>query len=129
MTEVAPSVAAFAALLQSMVEEAPPRFPAQPPNGSALRFERTFPHSDRVYTYLALRAGEVWYLTGIREDPISWEHLVELIGNSPCHLVTGYAEIPLLAGDPREEIKDPAEWFRAVYLESGDATSTIQGKP
>lgn len=93
------------------------RFPAQPPEGSVLRFEVT--HSRKpnahAYTYVALRVGDEWYITGRGSQVLDWDDLARTIGNNPCHLVTEYREIPHLPTDPRDEIGDPRAWFDAVF--------------
>jgi hypothetical protein len=96
-----------------------PRWPAQPPVGSILRWERTFKSSagaaeQPVYTYVALRVDDRWFVTGRANDIVNWEQLMKKIGDSPCHIVTKYREIPRPAADPREGM-DPDAWFNNVY--------------
>lgn len=107
--------------LQAMFSTAAnPRWPAQPPVGTILRFERTFKASagavgnQPVYTYVALRVDDRWYVTGRNQDIVSWEELMKKIGDSPCHIVTQYQEIPRPAPDPRE-VMDPQLWFTTVF--------------
>lgn len=105
-----------------IVAEQSSRFPAEPPTGSVLRWERRFRSDDpHPYTYIALRINEHWYLTGRRNQIVLWEDLVKLIGDSPCWLVTKYREVPRPAPDPLDSVKDPDEWFSAVF---GDGVST-----
>lgn len=94
------------------------RFPAQPPVGSVLRWERVFPgrgSSGNVYTYVALRAGDKWYVTGRSSNIMSWDELADKIGDSPCFLVTGYMEIPRPKVDPLDSMTDPALWYQTVF--------------
>lgn len=51
----------------------------------------------RVYTYVALHAANGgWYLTSPKKpEALTWEELVDFIGDSPCARVTSYEEIPL----------------------------------
>lgn len=102
------------------------RWPAQPPSGSILRWERTFRSSgatdNPVYTYVALRVNDQWYVTGRRNEIINWEQLQKLIDDSPCFLVTAYAEIPRPAKDPREEL-DPALWHQAFFGDNKEKSS------
>lgn len=101
------------------VKPEPTRFPAQPPPGSVLRFEQTLSHgpSAQAYTYLALRVGDVWYVTGRQNTLLDWDDLAARIGNGTCHLVTEYAEIPHLPTNPLDEIGDPRTWFQTVFAD------------
>lgn len=97
------------------------RFPAQPPEGSILKFERTFGHpGTRVYTYVAFRApnGD-WYLTGEESTSTSWDTLQATIGNSKCEIATGFAEIPLAEVPDIEKVTDPAKWFEMAFPTNG----------
>lgn len=93
------------------------RFPAQPPSGSVLRWERTFSRQAGAdaYTYVALRVNERWYVTGRNSKVVSWEELTTLVGDSPCWLVTAYREIPRPTPDPLESMIDPTLWFETVF--------------
>lgn len=59
------------------------RYPAEDPyrDGDALEFRKRYPGSDTAYTYLALRADDLWYVTG-RTGPngVSWAELTEWMG-------------------------------------------------
>lgn len=115
----AAQIVAAAGLLLS--NEKPSRWPAQPPPGSVLRFERRFaPRIEaKAYTYVAIRidAGDEtrWHVTGRRQLILSWDELVNLIGDSPCWLVTTYQEIPRPTPDPLETISNPVDWFTAAF--------------
>jgi hypothetical protein len=52
------------------------RFPVEPPDGAVLRYQKTFPNSTQVYTYVALRAGGKWYRTGKDTRVVNWPALV-----------------------------------------------------
>lgn len=116
-------------LLRYVAEDAErSRFPAQPPLGSVLRFEKTYSEGGRAYTYVAVRVGKTWYLTGSRAGAMSWDDLTECIGDGTCHLVTSYAEIPRLPVDPRDEIEDPRAWFDTVYPEAEGQSQLTPGR-
>jgi hypothetical protein len=48
---------------------------AEPPADSVVKFKLEFPHSPKTYTYIALEAGGMWYLTGT-EIGRTWNGLV-----------------------------------------------------
>jgi hypothetical protein len=96
------------------------RFPKQPPVGSVLRWERTFPGTEQPYVFVALRIDSRWYVTSNRDrvGVMDWPELQEAIGDHPCFLVIEYKEIPRLPVDPADEIVDPRSWFDTVFPES-----------
>lgn len=59
------------------------RYPAEDPfpEGTRLEFKKRYPGSDQEYTYLALKAGERWHLTGARSPQnVTWKKLVGFMG-------------------------------------------------
>jgi hypothetical protein len=55
-----------------------------------------FAESQKVsYRHVAIRIGGTWYTTSARKAKMTWENLVEFIGDSQCWKVTGLEEIPL----------------------------------
>lgn len=59
------------------------RYPADDPfpDGTKLEFEKRFPGSEQRYSYLALRAGGTWHVTGRRSPQnVRWSTLVEFMG-------------------------------------------------
>lgn len=59
------------------------RFPVEDPfeNGEVLRFEKVFPHGDNVYSYVAHKTNDLWYLTGGRSPQgITWDKFVDWMG-------------------------------------------------
>lgn len=120
-----PDIQAARAALQQLLAtvDKPRRFPEQPPIGSVLRFERTFrPGSHaRSYDYVAFRAEPGWYFTSARsEGVLTWEQMVECIGDNPCWLVSEYIQIPHLPTEQHSDVDNPRAWYRAVYGEEGD---------
>jgi hypothetical protein len=103
-------------LTQTLMAEDPSekRFPAEPPEYSVLMWEQSYPGSATVYHYVAIRAGDQWWITG-RPDrnpsPISWPELEKKIGNAPCRIATAWGEIPVVEQRPG---LNPAEWFEKV---------------
>lgn len=89
----------------------PTRFPSEPPAGSVLKWVKTFKRNpEQGYTYTALHVNGAWYLSGKRQDPLTWDELVALIGDSPCELATNWVEIPQVREtDP--EFLTAEEWF------------------
>jgi hypothetical protein len=103
---------ATGALAGLLTESAPGRFQTEPPTGSVLKWVKTLGSRNREYTYVALRAGRRWYLTGSTSHGITFADLVEEIGDSPCDLATDWAKIP--EPSPSENTS-PAQWYLAMY--------------
>lgn len=69
------------------------------------------------YRYVAIRIGNTWYTTAARTNKtMSWERLVEFIGDSPCWVVEAWREIPVtppqvieVGDDIEQDAKDTAE--------------------
>jgi hypothetical protein len=59
--------------------------------------EDTFAEVQRTsYRYVAIRIGDLWYTTAAKANKtMSWERLVEFIGDSPCWAVESWREIPV----------------------------------
>lgn len=59
-------------------------FPEEDPfgDGTFLTFEKNFPSNpDQKYTYMATRAGGLWYVTGKKTPQgVTWEHFVNWMG-------------------------------------------------
>lgn len=101
-------------------EAKPTRFPTEPPEGAVLKWNKAFDsRPDVIYTYVALRVGDKWYLTGNRIAGIAWGELIELIGNCPCELAIDWAVIPQLEPDPSEDMS-PAQWY-ALHVEGRES--------
>lgn len=98
------------------------RFPVEPPDGSALRFEKSW-GGPTTYTYVALRVGDEWYMTGRKTSGISWPELKAFIHNNPCSIATVWAEIPV-PEDTTPDDMTPAEWHRQLYTQ----TVTVEGE-
>jgi hypothetical protein len=91
------------------------RFPSEPPEGSVLKWVKTFKRNpEQGYTHVALHVNGAWYLSGKHAEPMTWDDLVVLIGDSPCELATNWMEIPQLKQDDDSRLS-PEEWFLAVY--------------
>lgn len=59
------------------------RWPDEDPfeDGDRLEFTKTFPNSDRSYTYLALKADGLFHITGARSPQgVTWPEFVEWCG-------------------------------------------------
>lgn len=112
--------------LRELGAEAPVRFPAQPPVGSVLRFQRTYDRrasGPKTYDYIAIRSEIGWHVTGRENGVLTFDELVGKIGDGECLLVTEYVEIPHLPRNPLDDIESPREWFGAVFGESSQAAS------
>lgn len=93
------------------------RFPVEPPDGSVLRWYKTFPNSDSEYSYVATRTGDKWYHTatrGLPVNPITWDQVESDIGNWPCELARTWGQIPQVPAG-RFDGADPDDWFREMY--------------
>lgn len=94
------------------------RFPVEPPDGSALKFEKSW-GGPTTYTYVALRVGGEWYMTGRKTAGISWPELKAFIHNNRCWIATVWAEIPV-PEDTTPDDMTPAEWHRQLYTVEGE---------
>jgi hypothetical protein len=97
-----------------------PRFPAEPPIGSVLRFNRTYDRKTsgpKSYDYVALRSENGWHVTGRENAVLPWEVLLERIGDNDCALVAEYVDIPHREANPLDAIEDPRDWVRAVFTD------------
>lgn len=91
------------------------RIPVEPPEGSVLHYVKTLGFSrPKNYTYVALRAGDHWYVTGRRSTPMMFLELIEDIGDNPCSIATAWAEIPTPEPSPFQDMT-PAEWHAAMW--------------
>jgi len=70
------------------------RFPEEFPIGTALKFKHTFmkygtiPVNGVAYDYVALRANNgFWYLTCSGSKTMTWEQLVDFIGDEPVTIL------------------------------------------
>lgn len=62
------------------------------------------------YRYVAIRIGDVWYTTAARSNKtMSWDKLVEFIGDSPCWFVESWREIPVEPPQVIEAAVDDAD--------------------
>lgn len=56
-----------------------------------------------TYRYVAIRIGDIWYTTAAKTNKtMSWERLIEFIGDSQCWIAETWREIPV---DPPEVIE------------------------
>jgi hypothetical protein len=108
-------------LPDALTLDAVDRIPVEPPEGYVLKFEKTFGGS-RTYTYVALRAGDAWYLTGNPGRRISWVELKEFIHDNPCWIATAWAEVPPVEASPFDDLT-PAEWHATMWPRS----ATVEG--
>jgi len=107
-------------LADAFGEDGTERFPSEPPDLSVLRFEKTW-GKERAYTYVALRVGDTWYLSGKRIKTMGWVELRNFIHNNRCWISTAWAEIPVPEESPVEELT-PAEWHRINYGQAIDGS-------
>jgi hypothetical protein len=108
------------AMVDVLTHGVKPRFPAEPPIGSVLRWTRTFDRKTmdpKTYEYVALRAETGWHVTGRENAVLPFDVLLDRIGDNPCSLVADYVDIPPREPNPLDEITDPRDWVRAVFTD------------
>jgi hypothetical protein len=72
----------------------PPEDPFK--DGEILQFRKTFPNN-KSFLYAAIRANDVWYVTGERgPSGISWHTLMEFVGTDNLHTIMLFVDsLPL----------------------------------
>jgi hypothetical protein len=75
------------------------RFGIQPSNGSILKFEKKFGAygGPKTYYYGAIRANDLWYITGsdrYQHSPMTWKGLQEFIGDGKVWVPRNYDLMP-----------------------------------
>jgi hypothetical protein len=103
------------------------RFPSQPPDGSVLKFEKSW-GKPQAYTYTALRIGDQWFLSGRKGEVLTWEELKIRIHNNPCWICTQWAEVPVVEASPYEDMT-PEEWHRAMWPEVATVDGDVDQAP
>ncbi|MCA1693513.1 MAG: hypothetical protein LC749_01595 [Actinobacteria bacterium] len=108
----------------------PTRFPMEPPDGTVLRWYKTFPNSPKEYSYVATRAGDKWYHTAsarsLPPNPVGWEAIRDDIGNWPCELARTWGQIPQAPAGAFDGA-DPDDWFREMYENTVTVDETPKG--
>lgn len=57
---------------------APAAIPKQPADGTMIHFEVQYKEGEKFYTYVGIRRGNIWYLTGHRPNRnYTWKKLME----------------------------------------------------
>lgn len=99
------------------------RFPVEPPDGSVLRFTKSW-GGPQEYTYVAVRVGDYWYTTSTKtaQQKMTWPELAEFIHDNPCSLATKWAVCPAPEPSPFEEMT-PEEWHAAMWPQG----ATVEG--
>jgi len=94
-----------------------PRFPAEPPVGTVLRYRHIFDNKTgpKPYDYLAFRTETGWRVTGRENNTLTWEVLQDRIGDNDCCMVVEYEDIPHRKPNPLDEIDNPRDWIAAVF--------------
>lgn len=63
--------------------------PEEPPEGSVVRFTRTFNRSGRKYLYAAILVDGLWYLTGTKNDlPANWPGILRMADSGSVEIVS-----------------------------------------
>lgn len=111
-------------LVSTAADADPPagRWPAEPPVGSVLRFEREYGRPGRggLYTYVALRtsaASRPWYVTGsVGRDRMDWADLRAMIGDTAgCEIAVSWHEIPALPETEAAEGMDAQDYVSRYF--------------
>lgn len=77
------------------VEEKLRKLPPEPPRQSVVRFDRKFAGNPKVYSYVAVRIDDRWFLSGREErDPMHWSELVQFAKRGTIRRATGWAGVP-----------------------------------
>lgn len=85
------------------------RYPAEPPAGTAIRFDLQFREGEQRYTYTALNINGEWYLSGSRKHtPRNWRDLLDWMRKFYFHsdirvLRDDYTAKPLVPESYRED--------------------------
>lgn len=78
------------------------RWEEEPEVGSVIKFDKTFGRGRtasefsivfQTYTYVAVRIGDQWFVTGSETRPRDWNEMVEFIGDSPAELVSRWETV------------------------------------
>lgn len=123
----------------AQVEEAPSRWPAQPPVASVIRFTKVYrgtrrgqiePTPPEGYTYVAVRTGaqvNPWFITGrLGRESMDWPKLCAMIGDTAkVEIATAWVEIPALPEADAEPEMDAAEWV-AKFLPGSPSQGDVQ---
>lgn len=101
------------------------RWPAEPPVGTVLKFEKQFEPFDRIYTYVAVRLNKTyspWFLSGNRIAK-SWAELREFIGDVDwCSIATDWFDVPpVVVVDQDIGPTDPSEYVGRCWPAHTDA--------
>jgi hypothetical protein len=106
------------AMVDVLTHGVKPRFRAEPPIGSVLRWTKTYDRKTldpKTYEYVALRSDAGWHVTGRENATLPFEVLLDRIGDNPCSMVAEYIAIPFREPNPLDSITDPREWVRAAF--------------
>jgi hypothetical protein len=109
---------AMRAFAQALVDE---QAPPEPPLGSVIRWQRTYPGSSRVYDWVAIRTHAGWYTSGRDTNSnhrLGWPGILRLAGGAKLYIATGWDELgerpapeddePDYGVDPRLEFVYPS---------------------
>lgn len=69
--------------------------PEEPADGSVIRFKHKFDNNPKYYTYVAVRAGDRWYLSGrtTTPRPLTWSQLVTFANVGKIRLATNFQKL------------------------------------
>jgi len=64
-------------------------------DGAVLQFDKAFGNGGTIYSYVAIKAAGLWYLSGRLQVGVSWEELVDFMskGVDKVWVVKEYEEI------------------------------------
>lgn len=66
------------------------------PQGSVIRWRKQFRPGGEKYRYAAMKVQQLWYVTGGKTPPRTWDQLVELLSNSAVskiQIATGWKSL------------------------------------
>lgn len=109
------------------------RFPQEPESGSVIRFTKRYTANGRGYSFAALRVGPRWYITGSRSSSsarpggwMSFDELVEFIGDGKAWVSQGWTEVPTLNPDIPAEGNEELLTQAAKFLDDSSGKSTSE---
>jgi hypothetical protein len=107
------------------------RFGGEPADGTVIKFEHEFDTMGRsgetVYTYVAIRAGNRWYVSGrpLTGRAVKWSELLEFIGNGRAWIAETWREAPVPGATAESDEDTKAKVAALLANSSGRDTMEV----